>query len=176
MGATLLISASASSNSIACSRAARVAYLPAIRRLDAQRKVRDWYWASVFTSRYSGSVESTAARDFQDGRSWIEDATEEPVISDRLPNEYLPELIANNGEQQVRDILASHFVSDKAFDIPMRAPFTGEDFEAFISERHRTIQAQACWKEWKPGDACRWGGTFGALAALKIHAGQEVPT
>lgn len=206
---------------------AHVTGLPAIRRLDAQRKVRDWYWASVFTSRYSGSVESTAARDFQDVRRWIDDDGDEPaliaefkhhfrnlelrketrrgssiyngifnllvlqgardwmkgtvpvagdlddhhivprawakkhvgplgdsilnrtpltaetnrhVISDRLPNEYLPELIANNGEQQVRDILASHFVSDKAFDILMRNPFTVEDFEAFISERQRTIQ------------------------------------
>jgi hypothetical protein len=206
---------------------AHVAVLPAVRRLDAQRKVRDWYWASVFTSRYSGSVESTAARDFQDVRRWIDDAGAEPgliaefkhhfrnlelrketrrgssiyngifnllvlqgardwmkgtvpvagdlddhhivprawakknvgalgdsilnrtpltaetnrhVICDRLPNEYLPELIANNGERQVRDILASHFVSDKAFDILLRKPFTVEDFEAFIAERQRTIQ------------------------------------
>lgn len=206
---------------------AHVASLPAIRRLDAQRKLRDWYWASVFTSRYSGSVESTAARDFLDVRRWIEDDNAQPalidefkhhfrnlelrketrrgssvyngifnllvlqgardwmkgtvpvagdlddhhivprawakkqvgslgdsilnrtpltaetnrhVISDRLPNEYLPELIANNGEQQVRDILASHFVSDKAFDILMRNPFTADDFEAFIAERQRTIQ------------------------------------
>ena len=206
---------------------AHVTSLPAIRRLDAQRKVRDWYWASVFTSRYSGSVESTAARDFQDVRRWIDDDGDEPaliaefkhhfrnlelrketrrgssiyngifnllvlqgardwmkgtvpvagdlddhhivprawakkhvgalgdsilnrtpltaetnrhVISDRLPNEYLPELIANNGEQQVRDILASHFVSSKAFDILIRNPFTPEDFEAFIAERQRTIQ------------------------------------
>ena len=66
--------------------------------------------------------------------------TNRHVISDRLPNEYLPELIANNGEQPVRDILASHFVSDKAFDILMRNPFTAEDFEAFIAERQRTIQ------------------------------------
>ncbi|WP_298575460.1 DUF262 domain-containing protein [uncultured Luteimonas sp.] len=206
---------------------AHVTNLPAVRRLDAQRKVRDWYWASVFTSRYSGSVESTAARDFQDLRRWIDDDGDEPaliaefkhhfrnlelrketrrgssiyngifnllvlqgardwmkgtvpvagdlddhhivprawvkkhvgslgdsilnrtplsaetnrhVISDRLPNEYLPELIANNGEQQVRDILASHFVSDRAFDILLRNPFTPEDFEAFIAERQRTIQ------------------------------------
>ncbi len=204
-----------------------VSGLPAIRRLEAQRKVRYWYWASVFTSRYSGSVESTSARDFTEMRKWIESDAAEPdlvevfkqrfrnlelrketrrgssvyngifnllviqgardwmngtvpvagdlddhhmvprswtrkevgadgdsilnrtplssetnrhVISDRLPNEYLPELIANNGERQVRDILASHFVSDKAFDILLRNPFTAEDFEAFISERQRTLQ------------------------------------
>ena len=31
--------------------------LPANRQLDAQRKSRQWYWASVFLNRYSGSVE-----------------------------------------------------------------------------------------------------------------------
>lgn len=66
--------------------------------------------------------------------------TNRNVIGDRLPNAYLPALIANNGERQVRDILASHFVSDKAFDILLRNPFTAEDFEAFIAERQRTIQ------------------------------------
>jgi hypothetical protein len=66
--------------------------------------------------------------------------TNRHVIGDRLPNEYLPELVVNNGERQVRDILASHFVSDKAFDILLRDPFTAEDFEAFIAERQRTLQ------------------------------------
>jgi hypothetical protein len=37
--------------------------LPPVRQLDAQRKSRHWYWASVFTNRYSGSVESTSDRD-----------------------------------------------------------------------------------------------------------------
>lgn len=206
---------------------AHVAHLPAVNRLEAQRKVRHWYWASVFTSRYSGSVESTSARDFLDLRKWMEDDAAEPavieefkhrfrnlelrketrrgssvyngvfnllvlqgardwisgnvptagslddhhivprswthkhvgtlgdsilnrtplsegtnrhVISDRLPNEYLPELVANNGEQQVRAILHSHFVSDRAFDILCRTPFTADDFEIFIAERQRTMQ------------------------------------
>lgn len=204
-----------------------VAGVSATRRLEAQRKLRDWYWASVFTSRYSGSVESTSARDFIAVRRWIDDDSAEPalidefkhrfrnlelrketrrgssvyngifnllvlqgardwmngtvpiagdlddhhivphswarpevgpvadsilnrtplttdtnrhMIGDRLPNEYLPELIENNGERQVRDILASHFISDKAFDVLLRTPFTADDFEAFIAERQRTIQ------------------------------------
>ena len=54
--------------------------LPAGKRLDAQRKVRFWYWAAIFTNRYSGSVESTAARDFQDVKTWIEDTTNEPPL------------------------------------------------------------------------------------------------
>lgn len=202
--------------------------LPGPRRLDAQRKIRHWYWASVFTNRYSGSVESTSARDYLDVKAWFDDDALEPaliaefrerfrnldlrketrrgtsvyngifnllvlggardwmtgnvpqhddlddhhivpkgwgknlnlnsagdsilnrtpmtsdtnrnVIGDRLPNEYLPELIAENGESTVREILETHFISPAAFDILLRDPFTAEDFEAFLAERQRTIQ------------------------------------
>jgi hypothetical protein len=55
------------------------------RQLDAQRKIRHWYWASVFTNRYSGSVESTTARDYLDVKSWFEDdASEPPLIAEFL--------------------------------------------------------------------------------------------
>ena len=207
---------------------AHVKTLPAHRQLDAQRKIRHWYWASVFTNRYSGSVESTAARDFLDLKAWLDDVSAEPalilefktrfknlelrkenkrgtsvyngifnllvlqgardwmtgnvpqhgdlddhhivpqswglknlsgklvhtilnrtplsadtnrnVIGKRLPNAYLPELIASNGEQAVRAILESHFISPAAQAILLRDPFTSDDFEAFIAERQRTIQ------------------------------------
>ena len=57
--------------------------LPADKRLNAQRKVRFWYWAAIFTNRYSGSVESTAARDYQNVKAWIEsDANEPPLIQE----------------------------------------------------------------------------------------------
>ena len=49
-----------------------VTNLPANRWLSAQQKVRRWYWVSVFTNRYSGSVESTSARDFIEVNKWIE--------------------------------------------------------------------------------------------------------
>jgi hypothetical protein len=203
--------------------------LPPNRQLDAQRKIRHWYWASVFTNRYSGSVESTAARDFLDVTSWFEDDVKEPavldelrqrfrtldlhrevrrgtsvyngifnllvlrgardwmtgnvpqygdlddhhivpkdwrknhpgvgtlidtilnrtpltadtnrhVIRNRLPNTYLPELIAANGEATVRATLESHLISSVAFDILLRDPFTREDFEAFLSERQRSLK------------------------------------
>ncbi len=205
-----------------------VAELDPHRQLDAQKKVRHWYWSSVFTSRYSGSVESTAARDYTEVRKWFDDDEVEPavisefgarfraldlrretkrgtsvyngvfnlfvlhgardwmtgtvpqygdlddhhivpkrwgrdhdlaaevdtilnrtpltadtnrrVISDRLPNEYLPELILKNGESTVRATLESHFISPAAFDILLRDPFTPEDLEDFLSERQRTIQ------------------------------------
>jgi len=203
--------------------------LPAIRQLDAQRKSRHWYWASVFTNRYSGSVESTSARDYLDVKAWFDDDEAEPaligefrgrfraldlrretkrgssvyngvfnllvlrgardwmagivpqygdlddhhivpkswgmehglgsaidsilnrtpltadtnrkVINDRLPNEYLPELMAANGEPAVRAILESHFVPSAAFDILLRDPFGLDDLEAFLAERQRTLQA-----------------------------------
>lgn len=49
-------------------------------QLDAQRKARHWYWASVFLNRYSGSVESTAARDFLDLKAWMDDDALEPGL------------------------------------------------------------------------------------------------
>jgi len=207
----------------------QVKTLPPARQLDARRKLRHWYWASVFTNRYSGAVESLSAKDFMDLKAWFEDEAREPslinefaqrfrsldlrretkrgtsvyngifnlliiqgardwmtgdvpqhdnlddhhivphswgkehlrgnmadtilnrtpltsdtnrnVIRDRLPNEYLPELIKENGESQVRAILESHLISPAAFDILLRTPFGPEDFEAFIGERQRTVLA-----------------------------------
>jgi len=202
--------------------------IPAARQLDARRKLRHWYWASVFNNRYSGSVESTSSRDFLDIKAWFDDDTAEPsliaefaqsfrnldlrketkrgtsvyngifnllviagardwmtgdvpkhgdlgdhhivpdvwckkniknglgnsilnrtpltadtnrlVIKANLPNAYLPELIAQSGEATVRGILESHFISPLAFDILLRNPFGPDDFEAFITERQRTLQ------------------------------------
>jgi hypothetical protein len=54
--------------------------LPAAQQLDAQRKLRHWYWASVFNNRYSGSVESTSARDYLDVKAWFEDDAFEPSL------------------------------------------------------------------------------------------------
>ena len=202
--------------------------LPASRQLAAQRKFRHWYWASVFTYRYSGSVESTSARDFLDMKNWFDNDAAEPsliaefktrfrnldlrretkrgtsvyngvfnllvlrgardwttgavpqygdlddhhivpknwgkektlrasidtilnrtpltantnrkFIKDHLPNEYLPELIRENGEATVRATLESHFVSPIAFEILLRDPFTSLDYEDFLTERQRTLQ------------------------------------
>ncbi len=200
---------------------------PMEMRFSGQRKIRQWYWASVFTNRYSGSVESTSARDFLDVRAWIDGTGEVPtpiqefktrfatldlrretnsgssvyngifnllvlagardwmtgnipphddlddhhivpdawgaknlegnlvhsilnrtpltsetnrtVIGQRLPNAYLPEMITRNGETAVRATLESHFISPAAFDILLRDPFGPSDFEAFITERQRTL-------------------------------------
>ena len=202
--------------------------LPTNQRLQGQRKVRHWYWASVFLNRYSGSVESTAARDFQNLKKWMDDDTSEPgliqefairfrnldlrsevkrgtsiyngifnlfviqgardwisgnvpqhgdlddhhiipaskatelgidrglihsilnrtplsaetnrhVIGNRLPNEYLPELIGQSNETVVHNILESHFISSAALSVLLRKPFTASDYEEFIAERQRTL-------------------------------------
>jgi hypothetical protein len=208
---------------------ATIREIPPNQQLDARRKLHHWYWASVFTNRYSGSVESTSARDYLDIKAWFEDDAAEPalipefktrfkslelrretkrgtsvyngifnllvlhgardwmtgtvpqhgdlddhhivpkswgkaqklgnavdsilnrtplmadtnrkVIRSRLPNEYLPELVTENGEAMVRGTLESHFISPAAFDVLLRDPFTEEDFEAFLAERQRTLQA-----------------------------------
>ncbi len=208
---------------------AHINTLPPERKLDAQRKVRAWYWASVFTNRYSGAVESTSARDFLDYKTWLDNEEARPallaefesrfqrldlrrevkrgssiyngifnllvlqgardwmtgavpqhddlddhhiipaswegkkglkdisidtvlnrtpltaetnryVIKNRLPNQYLSDMIARNGEPTVRDILESHLISAKAFDILLRNPFTPSDFLDFITEREHTIK------------------------------------
>ena len=54
--------------------------LPAPRQLDAQRKLRHWYWASVFTNRYSGSVESVSISDYRDVKAWFDDDAAEPGL------------------------------------------------------------------------------------------------
>jgi hypothetical protein len=72
-------------------------------------------------------------------RTPISADTNRNVIRDRLPNAYLPDLIIKNGEAAVRATLETHFISPAAFDILLRDPFTADDFDAFISERQRTI-------------------------------------
>jgi len=57
-------------------------------RLDAQRKIRHWYWASVFNNRYSGAVESTSARDFIDLKAWIDDNAAEPPLVFEFANTF----------------------------------------------------------------------------------------
>ena len=59
---------------------AHVRTLPAARQRVANSKLRRWYWASVFNGRYSGSTESTSARDFADVKIWFEEDGAEPAL------------------------------------------------------------------------------------------------
>lgn len=199
-----------------------------MQQLDAQNKIRLWYWTSVFMSRYSRSVESTAASDYMEVRHWINSGGDEPssivdfrshfqslslrdstrnssiykgifnlivrqgardwitgrapmhrdlddhhivpkswgkdhglavaidtilnrtpltahtnrnVVGEKLPNEYLPKLIEQNGEDLVRQTLESHFISSEAFDILLRVPFGVKDFEDFVVAREKAVRS-----------------------------------
>lgn len=46
--------------------------------IDVNRKIRKWYWASIFTNRYSSSVESTTAKDFMSLKRWFKNDEDEP--------------------------------------------------------------------------------------------------
>lgn len=197
-----------------------------LERLDVNQKIRKWYWASIFTNRYSSSVESTSAQDFMALKRWFDDDSEIPtairefeesfhnldlksenkkgtavynailnlliiagakdlgtfqypeyadlddhhivpaswgrntigpeihsilnktpisaitnrkMFRDRLPNEYLRELFEKNNKKDVMDILATHYISEKATEILLRPNFGPDDFREFISEREKTL-------------------------------------
>jgi hypothetical protein len=194
--------------------------------LDVNRKIRKWYWASIFTNRYSSSVESTTAKDFMGLKKWfsdeeavpdmieefinafkyidlkndnpkgsavynaifnllvineardwnsfelpeyselddhhivpysvfkeeggkainsilnrtpISDTTNRHIISNRMPHDYIQEMLDNNESNQVYQVFESHLVSRQAVDILLRKPFTKADFDEFLEERGRSI-------------------------------------
>ena len=198
----------------------------AVNKLDMQTKIRKWYWASIFTNRYSSSVESTSAKDFQALKRWFIDPDDEPemisdfisnyrnmdlvldngkgsaiynaifnlfvingardwssfdlpeydslddhhivphstfhekagrsinsilnrtalspgtnrhIIRNRMPNEYLKEMLENNGPEKVYSVLASHLISRKAVAILLRDPFEKSDYDEFLQVRLETI-------------------------------------
>ena len=65
--------------------------------------------------------------------------TNQKIIRDRLPNEYLPELMAENDADDIRAIFKSHLISSEAFDILLKDPFEPDHFYEFIAARQRTI-------------------------------------
>lgn len=194
--------------------------------LDVNRKIRKWYWASIFTNRYSSSVESTTAKDFMSLKKWfsnndevpdvieefnnsfkyidlrndnpkgsaiynaifnlliineardwssfelpeyselddhhivpysvfkeeggkainsilnrtpISDETNRHIIRNRMPHDYIQEMLNNNDPNQVYQIFESHLISRQAIDILLRKPFNKSDFDEFLEERKRTI-------------------------------------
>ncbi|UMB59900.1 DUF262 domain-containing protein [Lutibacter sp. A80] len=40
-------------------------------KADISRKIKKWYWASIFLKRYSSSVETSSAKDFIDLKKWF---------------------------------------------------------------------------------------------------------
>jgi len=58
----------------------RISKLPGERQLQARRKLNHWYWASIFTNRYSSSVETKSTRDFIDLQRWFDDDVAIPAV------------------------------------------------------------------------------------------------
>lgn len=68
--------------------------------------------------------------------------TNRKIIGDKLPNEYLPEMINECGKEAVLKIMKSHFISEKALEILQQETFTRDDFMAFIAERQNALQEE----------------------------------
>lgn len=47
-------------------------------KVDIHAKIRKWYWASIFLTRYSSSVESTSTKDFMELKKWFANDDMEP--------------------------------------------------------------------------------------------------
>ena len=56
--------------------------------LDVNQKIRKWYWSSIFTNRYSSSVESTTAKDFMSLKRWFKDDIEIPEMIGEFINSF----------------------------------------------------------------------------------------
>ena len=54
--------------------------------IDVNTKIKKWYWASIFTNRYSSSVESTTAKDFMSLKKWFVDDDLVPEMIDEFIN------------------------------------------------------------------------------------------
>jgi hypothetical protein len=67
-------------------------------RFDVKDKIKKWYWASVFTNKYSSSVESTAAKDFQDLKKWFEDDDLQPDTVAQFYSEYKTMALENENK------------------------------------------------------------------------------
>ena len=66
--------------------------------------------------------------------------TNRHIINDRMPFEYLNEMLINNGPEKFYKILKTHLISKRAADILMRNPFSKEDYFEFIGEREKSIK------------------------------------
>lgn len=74
-------------------------------------------------------------------RTPLSSDTNRHVIGSDLPYQYLPSMIAQYGENEVRKIFDSHLIPKKAFDILLeRNPFTPADFNEFIEAREGAIR------------------------------------
>jgi len=72
-------------------------------------------------------------------RTLITSVSNRKVIRDRLPNEYLKEMIETQGESETIELLKGHFINEKALNILLRTPFTEKDFNEFVDVRKNEL-------------------------------------
>ena len=96
-----------------------------LNKLDIQSKIRKWYWASIFTNRYSSSVESTSAKDFLDLKKWFLNDDDEPEVIGEFIGKYRNiDLLSENPKgSAIYNAIFNLFVINEArdwstFDLP----------------------------------------------------------
>jgi len=72
-------------------------------------------------------------------RTLITSASNRKIIRNRLPNEYLKEMIETQGERETAELLKGHFINEHATSVLLRTPFTKEDYVEFINTRKQTL-------------------------------------
>jgi len=56
--------------------------------INVNQKIKKWYWASVYTNRYSSSVESTTAKDFMALKKWFVNDDLKPDMIDEFESDF----------------------------------------------------------------------------------------
>ncbi len=72
-------------------------------------------------------------------RTLLTSDTNRHILRKKMPHQYIRLMFDEKGEQQTREILHRHFLSDKAIDILLKEDFGVEDFNEFLQERQKTF-------------------------------------
>jgi len=102
------------------------------------KKITQWYWASVLSNSYSSSVESTMTKDYLDLKRWINDDTQAPVAVQKAANtiENLDLLRENRQSSAIYNAIFSLFAINEARDF-----YSNNLPEYSILEDHHIVPA-----------------------------------
>ena len=128
----------------------RSAVYRAVMNMLVKSGAKDWYTGNAFTRNdvdghhivpRSWGLKNNLKEitDSVLNKTLLTSTTNRIIIGDRLPNEYLLEMLSNSEEKGVRRVLRSHFINDQSIAILCRNPFTRDDFEEFLKERQNSL-------------------------------------
>lgn len=102
------------------------------------KKITQWYWASVLSNSYSSSVESTMTKDYLDLKKWIEDDSMTPNVVQRAVNtiENLDLVRENRQNTAIYNAIFSLFARNEARDF-----YTNNLPEYSVLEDHHIVPA-----------------------------------